>query len=613
MVLLRFLDWVQENTDVDLDVLLLHGGSMEHEFERFDSRIIGGGDSRLWMLQRGLTNLNLDRVANGLAFARQAPLMWARREAPIFLLNSLGSLPVLRFLPRSSSSTFVLYVHELDDSFNRTLGSAAWDLLSPRVDHFLTCGSMVTEMLVERKGIDPSRITEHPGFVDPPVDATEGARARRRAMGIADDAFVVGGSGRPEWRKGPELMIRAARTLLDRRPDLDVHFVWMGGPVDDSPGFKMLHDIRAAGLEDRFHLLGEVDHPDEAQAMMDVFALTSREDPFPLVMLEAANVGIPVVSFANGGVVEFSTSAGPERIAEVVPYLDVGAMVDVLARLADDPTERRALGARAKARVQAHHLTEVAAPRLLATLAGVEPRLAARLARGAPTASTAAPSVEPVVEPAVVDLTVPQAGTAERGPWPDRAGQPDVVLVDEDDAVLGSMGKVDAHLPPGRLHRAISAVVFDAEGRLILQRRASSKYHFADRWSNTCCTHPLPGEDPVTSGERRLLEELGFTCRLEPAGRFRYRAEDEGSGLVEHEVDHVLVGVHDGPIDANPAEVSETRHLTLDEAFAELDRSPDAYTPWLRSVLEIAGRWRSGAGETILDASTADRPLKGTP
>jgi isopentenyl-diphosphate delta-isomerase len=593
---------VQEHTEVDLDVLLLHGGSMEHEFERFDSRIIGGGDSRLWMLQRGLTNMNLDRVANGLAFARQAPLMWARREAPIFLLNSLGSLPVLRFLPKSSSSTFVLYVHELDDSFNRTLGSAAWDLLSPRVDHFLTCGSMVTEMLVERKGVDPARITEHPGFVDPPVDATEGGLARRRAMGIADDAFVVGGSGRPEWRKGPELMIRAARTLLDRRPDLDVHFVWMGGPVDDSPGFKMLHDIRAAGLEDRFHLLGEVDEPDEAQAMMDVFALTSREDPFPLVMLEAANVGIPVVSFANGGVVEFSTSAGPEPIAEVVPYLNVGAMVDVLARLADEPDQRRALGARAKAQVQAHHLTEVAAPRLLATLAGVEPRLAARLAAGGPTAASL-----------VVDLTVAKAGPTPSGPWPSREGQPDVVLVDEDDAVVGAMGKVDAHLPPGHLHRAISAVVFDDEGRLILQRRAATKYHFADRWSNTCCTHPLPGEDPVTSGERRLLEEVGFTCRLEPAGRFRYRAEDEDSGLVEHEVDHVLVGVHDGPIDPNPAEVSEIRRLTLDEALAELDRSPDAHTPWLRSVLEIAGRWRSGAGHPIPDASTADRPLKGTP
>lgn len=464
MVLLRFLDWVTDHTEVDVDVLLLHGGSMEREFERFDSRVIGGGDSRLWMLQRGLTNLKLDRVANGLAFARQAPLMWARRDASIFLLNSLGSLPVLRFLPRSSSSTFVLYVHELDDSFNRTLGSAAWDLLSPRVDHFLTCGSMVTEMLVERKGVDRSKITEHPGFVDLPVDATDAARRRRSELGIAPDAFVVGGSGRPEWRKGPELMIRAARALIDRRPDLDVHFVWMGGPLDDSPGFKMRHDIHVAGLDDRFHLLGEVDRPAEAQAMMDVFALTSREDPFPLVMLEVANLGIPVVSFANGGVVEFAASGGSEPIAEVVPYLDVAAMVEVLARLADHPDERRALGARAKARVQSHHLTEVAAPRLLDTLAAIEPRLAPRAAaRRAPSSPEG-----------LVDLTTSTPHGAD--------GPDEVVLVDEDDVPIGVTGKVDAHLPPGQLHRAISAVVFDAEGRLVLQRRADTKYHFAGRW-----------------------------------------------------------------------------------------------------------------------------------
>lgn len=378
MVLLRFLDWVDANTDIDVDVLLLHGGSMEREFERFDCRVIGGGDSRLWMLQRGLTNLELDRAANALAYARQAPLMWSRRQAPIFLLNSLGSLPVLRFLPGSSNATFVLYVHELDDSFNRTLGESAWNLLSPRVDRFLSCGSMVTEMLVERKGIDPSRITEQPGFVDPPVDAADAARRLRRSLGIADDAFVVGGSGRPEWRKGPELMIRAARTLIDRRPDLDVHFVWMGGPIDDSAGYKMVHDIREAGIADRFHLLGEVDEPPTVLAMLDVFALTSREDPYPLVMMEASAQGVPVVSFANGGVVEFAAAGGGAPIAEIVPYLDVTAMVEVLAQLADDPARRLDLGARARKRVLAEHLVDVGAPRLLDTLAAVEPRLAAR-------------------------------------------------------------------------------------------------------------------------------------------------------------------------------------------------------------------------------------------
>lgn len=374
MVLLRFLDWLVENTPHDPDVLLLHGGGLEGEFARFGSRVLGRGDSKLWMLQRGLTNLGFRQAANGLAFARQAPVMWPKRRAELILLNSLGSLPVLRFLPASSTAKVVLYVHELDDSFDRTLGTAAWNLLSPRVDHFLSCGELVTQMLVERKGVDAAKVTEQTGFVDRLDESTMSTRYRRRSLGIASDALVIGGSGRLEWRKGPEVFIRVARKLVDARPDLDPHFVWMGS-VDGSPGFKMLHDINAAGLGGRFHLLGEVDDPSAVLTMLDIFALTSREDPFPLVMLEASSVGTPVVSFDNGGVSQFAASAGDGPAAHVVPYLDVAAMVDSLADLGDDPVARKSLGERARGVVHANHLTEVAAPRMLKALEHVAPGL----------------------------------------------------------------------------------------------------------------------------------------------------------------------------------------------------------------------------------------------
>ncbi|MBX3314797.1 MAG: glycosyltransferase family 4 protein [Actinobacteria bacterium] len=375
ILLLRFLDWLAENSPIEPDVLLLHGGALEWEFGRFGSKVLGRGDSKLWMMQRGLTNLKFGRAANAMAFARQAPVMWSKRDSSLILLNSLGALPVLRFLPETSTAKVVLYVHELDDSFDRTLGAAAWKLLSPRVDHFLTCGDLVTEMLVERKGIHPDRVSEQPGFVDRPREASMGTRHRRRMLGIPESSMIIGGSGRPEWRKGPELFIRMARTLVNRRPDLDPHFVWMGGPIDESPGFKMLHDINAAGLGGRFHLLGEVDDPTSVYSLLDVFALTSREDPFPLVMLEASSVGTPVVSFANGGVVEFASQGSDGPAATIVPYLDVAAMVDALIELADDPVARKALGERARDLVLTEYVTDVCGPRLLETLREVAPDL----------------------------------------------------------------------------------------------------------------------------------------------------------------------------------------------------------------------------------------------
>lgn len=172
----------------------------------------------------------------------------------------------------------------------------------------------------------------------------------------------------------------------------------------------------------------------------------------------------------------------------------------------------------------------------------------------------------------------------------DERSATEVILVDPDDRAVGTAGKVDAHQPPGLLHRALSAFVFDASGRLLLQRRAAGKYHFAGLWSNSCCTHPRPGEDVVAAGERRVLEELGIRCDLEAVGSFAYQALDERSGLVEREVDHVLVGTSaDEPL-PDPIEVAEVRFATLEALRAELRSSPERYTPWLEGALDVLGR-----------------------
>lgn len=165
--------------------------------------------------------------------------------------------------------------------------------------------------------------------------------------------------------------------------------------------------------------------------------------------------------------------------------------------------------------------------------------------------------------------------------------EPEVVVVDLEDRELGTERKTAAHRSPGVLHRAVSVFVFDGDRRLLLQRRAGSKYHFAGLWSNTCCTHPEPGESPVEAGERRLAEELGFTCRLESVGSFVYRAEDDGSGLVEHEFDHVLRGTYDGEVAPEPAEVDDVRSVTVDDLQREMLERPAEFTPWLTAALGV--------------------------
>jgi len=155
-----------------------------------------------------------------------------------------------------------------------------------------------------------------------------------------------------------------------------------------------------------------------------------------------------------------------------------------------------------------------------------------------------------------------------------------VVLVDRDDVPVGTAEKMRAHRL-SLLHRAFSVFVFDGRGRLLMQRRAPDKYHSGGLWSNTVCSHPRPGESPADAAHRRLIEEMGFDCVLEPVFSFIYRA-DVGAGLHEHELDHVFTGTFDGDPIPNPAEADAWRWIDPEELRHELATRPGGFTYWFR-------------------------------
>jgi isopentenyl-diphosphate delta-isomerase len=161
-----------------------------------------------------------------------------------------------------------------------------------------------------------------------------------------------------------------------------------------------------------------------------------------------------------------------------------------------------------------------------------------------------------------------------------------VVLVDQRDRERGTAPKLAVHRT-GALHRAFSVFVFDAAGRLLLQRRAAAKYHSGGLWTNTCCGHPRPGEAVVAAAERRLVEEMGFSTTLRRVGAFTYRAP-VGGGLVEHEYDHVLVGAFDREPVPTPAEVDEWRWVAPDALRAECQEHPERFTSWFAQALRVA-------------------------
>ena len=160
-----------------------------------------------------------------------------------------------------------------------------------------------------------------------------------------------------------------------------------------------------------------------------------------------------------------------------------------------------------------------------------------------------------------------------------------VVLVDETDAEIGVGEKLQAHIE-GSLHRALSVFVFNPAGELLLQQRHPSKYHSGGLWSNTCCSHPRPGEAVAAAAQRRLREEMGIACDLERLFGFVYRVRFS-SGLFEHEYDHVCAGVFDGDTPQPDAtEVMAWRWVSLGSLQADVATHPERYTYWFRLLLD---------------------------
>ncbi|MEM7822802.1 MAG: isopentenyl-diphosphate Delta-isomerase [Candidatus Aenigmatarchaeota archaeon] len=159
-----------------------------------------------------------------------------------------------------------------------------------------------------------------------------------------------------------------------------------------------------------------------------------------------------------------------------------------------------------------------------------------------------------------------------------------VVLVDKKDNVIGKEEKIKAHRE-GKLHRAFSIFVFSSDGKLLLQRRALSKYHSPGLWSNTCCSHPKPDEKLEEAIHRRLIQEMGFDCPLKPAFSFIYKIRFD-NGLWEHELDHVFIGKFDGQPKPNKEEVEEWKWVDVDELKQDMKKHPEKYTYWFRVCLD---------------------------
>ena len=336
-LLITLIEWLRDNKGIQPKIILRHGGPLVAEFYRLGP-----------VLEMDSLSFNTKRTKEKLVrFCGQSnSLIYVNTLVPGDVAEQLASLDI----------PIITHVHELENAIKRWCVKEHLEALVRLTNHFIAASPPVARNLENSHDVDSARITTIYEYIA--CQKQSAARLDRAAIrkqkGLPISGFIIFGCGTTDWRKGPDLFIEVA----DHAKKLglkDAYFLWIG--VDTGEVQELEAKVRRLGLEDCVRFLGEAQDARSYFAAGDLFLLTSREDPFPLVCLEAADCGLPIVCFDKaGGMPDFVQ----DDAGYVVPFEDTKAMAEKLVALCFDREERVRRGAVACQRVRARHDIAVA-------------------------------------------------------------------------------------------------------------------------------------------------------------------------------------------------------------------------------------------------------------
>ncbi len=364
ILLLGFLRWLRDQVDWDIEVVVNGRGPLLDDFRaiarthvwrdpqpRLDNLLPPTLDPLKRLIQDIHARLSLPSGHIDLIYANTAAV------APLVQRLATGSRPLL------------WHVHELTYAIDVTLTRSDWMERFRSATRFIAVSNAVRQALIADRAINPERIDVINGFTETGSMSREKADATRqrlrRELGIPSDAFVVGGCGSLGWRKGSDVFLQIARESVLASNGGALFFLWVGGERGEPAALEFLHDMRRLGIDPCCRLVPTTPEVQDYYHVMDTFALTSREDPFPLVVLEAAEHAIPTICFADaGGAGEFVEDDGGFRVS----YLDVHGFAQRILQLNGDRATATRLGKRAQRKVRENLHVQCQGPKLLQSI-----------------------------------------------------------------------------------------------------------------------------------------------------------------------------------------------------------------------------------------------------
>lgn len=366
IVFLNLLKWLKNNTSIPFAILLKQRGVLEKEFQslapvfvfpktqkksiNLKHRIRGEFETKLGIRKLKLQNLKRKLKQENIA------LIYANTALNGEILELLSELhcPV------------ICHIHELKWMIDYYVGRQAFQSVINQTHFYIAVSEAVKDNLIKNYQIPEHKIEKIYAFV--PTNTSQLINQHQTRTIISEqlkipfDAKIICASGTTDWRKGADLFVQLARLILNKYTDYPVYFIWVGGQKKGTFWSQLLYDIENLDLKKYVYFLETKPNPLDYFSIADVFTLLSREDPFPLVCLEAASLAKPIVCFDRaGGMKEFVES----DCGFVVPYLDLETMATKVVDLLKSPQLSQTLGETAKIKVRQRHDIGVVTPEIL--------------------------------------------------------------------------------------------------------------------------------------------------------------------------------------------------------------------------------------------------------
>jgi glycosyltransferase involved in cell wall biosynthesis len=355
LLLYRFLRWLTSaRSHIRFDILYIYDGPVRAMIERLSNvdSVVHLCPARRRFRHRIDEQLHRKRLRNLLG------------GADAIYCNTVVALQWLDAFVQSGaiapSALPKVTVHLRELGFWLTKAGLTREAFARLPVHIIADSRLTGENLATTLGITNYVVIDEYCDIDE-VQRWKGADRIRSELGLPDERRIVGMAGTIEWRKGPDLFLLVARGLADMMTNPPM-MVWVGGFSDAITEYQLTSERRRLGLEKMVVFLGAKENPYPYYDSLDLFLLSSREEPFGAVALEAAALGIPTLCFQGCAGAETFIKGG---CGVVVELFDTKAMAQSVRELLIDGERRRRLGGKAAEVCREEHHFDVLLPRLI--------------------------------------------------------------------------------------------------------------------------------------------------------------------------------------------------------------------------------------------------------